>query len=143
MTERSVLEDLEIGADILRLPVRDHLSMEVDRTRRLERAATIITAYQAGVSIDDLCRQYDVGKSNVYRYLREAGIVVDRKQHALAEAAVRHDAILLEYRAGLPIEIIAAHNHCSMALVSKTASAAGIARRTFKAKLSSTQPSGE
>lgn len=104
------------------------LSPEAERSRRIERVSRIVLDYLAQRPLADICREYDVHRSMVQRYVREAHVRDERRQKQRAATAARHSAILAAYSEGRPIAEIAQALAVSQALVSKLATEAGISR---------------
>lgn len=105
-------------------PIQHASSLNVERSLRHTRNLRLIQDYRAGVKVDAIAAFYGVSRQTVLRAARFAGLPKrDRRNQELA------DAILTDYKEGLPIKEIATRHKCSQAWVSTLASEAGICRR--------------
>lgn len=100
------------------------LSLDLDRSRRHTRSLLIVRRYMRGEPVDDICSRYGMSRSQMLRIVRTAG-APKRPKHFPDEIL---NAVLRDYRAGLPVADIADRNHVSQAYVSTQAAKAGLSR---------------
>jgi uncharacterized protein (DUF433 family) len=82
-------------------------------------------AYQAGASLAELQRDFELSRGSVQRLLREAG--VRRRQKSLTDAKVA--ALVKQYGAGLTIREIAAKQQLPKTTVQDALARAGVVMR--------------
>jgi hypothetical protein len=95
------------------------------RADRIQLAAHVVADYQAGIPTTQLTVKYDLGKSSVLRFLREAGVVM--RQRSLTETEVT-EAIRL-YAAGLSVAAVGGALNLNPSTIWRTLTACGVTMR--------------
>lgn len=108
--------------------VKRIFNWEVERSNRLNRFIEISRAYKRGERVEDIAKRYGCNRSNVLRYARMAEL--DKRPKGLSGET--REAVLADYKLGLPIADIAKLHGVSIAYVSMTANKAGIGRNPHR-----------
>lgn len=101
---------------------RHKLQHRADRT---QLAAYVVADYQAGVPTTQLTVKYDLGKSSVLRFLREADVAMRKQPLTTTEVA---EATRL-YAAGLSVTAIGAALNLNPSTIWRTLTTRGVAMR--------------
>ena len=104
--------------------VKRIFNWEVERSNRLNRFIEITRSYKRGEPIDAIAKRYGCNRSNVLRYARMAEL--DKRPKGISNET--REAVIADYRLGLPIADIAKLHGVSVAYVSATANRVGIGR---------------
>lgn len=108
--------------------VKRIFNWEVERSNRLNRFIEITRSYKRGERVEDIAKRYGCDRGNVLRYARMAGL--DKRPKGLPVET--REAVLADYRLGLPIADIAKLHGVSISYVSTVATKAGIGRHPMR-----------
>ena len=95
-----------------------------ERANRIARAIAITREYGRGTPVKEIEQKYQCSRSTILRYARAANLP-KRPKHFHEEIKKQ---VLQDYKAGVPIAVIAQTHGVSQAYVSKMATEAGISR---------------
>lgn len=101
----------------------DPLTMETDRSRRMQRSLAIGKQYKQGVPVDVIAERFECSIHTVLRIARTLGL----PKRPRTNDPQRHKKIVA-YQGSIPAKEIAEQCKCSIALVSKVEHANGIKR---------------
>lgn len=106
------------------IAVRKIFTFTQERSNRIVRCIAVTRAYAAGQPVKDIEEKYGCSKNTILRYARSADLP-KRPRHLPPEIK---EAVLADYKAGVPVASIAALHEVSPAFVSHAARKAGISR---------------
>jgi|SRR5215471_2152112 len=80
--------------------IRNALSLDRERERRILRTLAIIKEYRDGFKMREIAEKYDIGVPTVAKYIKQAGLNRNQK---LAEKA---PYVVAMYKEGVPLKVI-------------------------------------
>lgn len=108
--------------------VKRIFNWEVERSNRLNRFIEITRSYRRGERVEDIAKRYGCNRSNVLRYARMAEL--DKRPRGVSGET--RNAVIADYKLGLPIGDIAKLHGVSIAYVSTVANKNGIGRNPHR-----------